>query len=87
MSRRRRLPPPELDDDDDELEDEEDDEDVEYFVLVVLPESAVLTSVPKSVQSPQTSNSAPSTFTVLGVGVSAPHISHWTIPGIGRARV
>ena len=48
---------------------------VEYFVDVVLVDS-VLTSVPKSEHSSHTSSSAPSTFTVLGVDVSAPHISH-----------
>jgi hypothetical protein len=58
-------------------EDEEllDDEDVEYFVDVELV-SWVLTSVPKSEQLSQTSNSAPSTLMVLGEPVSAPHISH-----------
>jgi len=52
---------------------------VEYFVEVVVDPSW-RTSVPKSVHSSQTSNSAPSTFTVLGEDVSAPHISHWTMP-------
>jgi len=57
-------------------EDEDDpDEDVEYLVDVELV-SCVSTSVPKSAQLSQTSNSAPSTFTVLGDPVSAPHISH-----------
>jgi hypothetical protein len=35
--------------------------------------------VPKSAQSSHTSSSAPSTFTVFGEDVSAPHISHWTM--------
>jgi hypothetical protein len=77
MSLRRR-PPEEPDDPEDPPEDPEDppdDEDVEYFVLVVL-EDCCWTSVPKSAQSSQTSSSAPSTFTVLGFGTSAPHISH-----------
>jgi hypothetical protein len=67
-------PPPELDDEDDE---------VEYFVdpLELL---SVRTSVPKSAQSAQTSSSAPSIFTVFGAPVSVPHISHWTIPGVGH---
>jgi hypothetical protein len=51
---------------------------VEYFVDVLEPVSC-RTSVPKSEQSSHTSSSAPSTFTVLGEDVSAPHISHWTI--------
>jgi hypothetical protein len=78
MSRRR---PPPLDDDDDELDvlpdDELDDplEEVEYFVDVD-EESSVLTSVPKSVHSSQTSSSAPSIFTRLGDETSLPHISH-----------
>ncbi len=48
---------------------------VEYFVEVLELE-AVFTSVPKSVQSEQTSNFAPSTLIVFGDDVSAPHISH-----------
>jgi hypothetical protein len=62
--------------DDEELPDEE--EEVEYFVDVEL-DSWVLTSVPKSEQLSQTSNSAPSTLIVIGEPVSAPHISHCTI--------
>ena len=60
-----------------EDEDEEvpDDDEVEY--LVDDEElSSVLTSVPKSEQLSHTSNSAPSTLTVFGEPVSAPHISH-----------
>jgi hypothetical protein len=76
---RRRPPPPAEDDDPDELLDEEelDDplDDVEYFVEVD-DESSVLTSVPKSVHSSQTSSSAPSIFTRLGEETSLPHISH-----------
>jgi hypothetical protein len=74
----RRLPPPppeelleELPDDEEELPDE----DVEYFVEVE-EVSCVFTSVPKSAQLSQTSSSAPSTFTVFGSLVWAPHISH-----------
>ena len=62
-------------DDEDEEDDELPDEDVEYLVEVELA-SCVLTSVPKSEQLSQTSNSAPSTLMVLGDPVSAPHISH-----------
>jgi hypothetical protein len=77
----RRPPPPEPDDPDvpdvpeDRPVDDEDEEEVEYFVEVA-EDSAVWTSVPKSVQSSQTSSSAPSTFTRFGSSVSAPHISH-----------
>jgi hypothetical protein len=75
MSRRRRLPldplelldPPDVEDPDDEL--------VEYLVDV-LPESWVVTSVPNSAHESQTWSSAPSILTVLGLAVSAPHISH-----------
>jgi hypothetical protein len=75
MSRRRRPPEdPPLDEDVPPPEDELD-EDVEYFVLVVL-EDSVLTSVPKSAQSSQTSISAPSILTVFGDETSLPHISH-----------
>jgi hypothetical protein len=56
-------------------EDAEDDELVEYFVDV-LDDVCVRTSVPKSAQLSHTSSSAPSTFTVFGCDVSAPHISH-----------
>jgi len=75
MSRRRRPPldPPELLD---PLDDEDpDDELVEYFVEV-LPVSWVLTSVPNSAHESQTWSSAPSILTVVGLAVSAPHISH-----------
>ncbi len=77
MSDLRRDPPDDPPDDEDEDDDPLDpsDEDVEYFVEVEL-DSWVFTSVPKSVQSPQTSSSAPSTLIVLGLAVSAPHISH-----------
>jgi len=63
--------------DDDDWEDSEDPEldDVEYFVEVEELDSS-RTSVPKSAHSSQTCSSAPSTFTVFGEGVSAPHISH-----------
>jgi len=62
---------------DDVPEDPEDPPElpVEYFVEVVLEDSC-LTSVPKSEQLSHTSSSAPSTFTVFGADVSAPHISH-----------
>jgi len=76
MSLRRRLPPDPEDPVDPPLDDDElDDELVEYFVDV-LDFCSVFTSVPKSAQSEQTSSSAPSTFTVFGSDVSAPHISH-----------
>ncbi|ADJ14868.1 hypothetical protein C497_05822 [Halalkalicoccus jeotgali B3] len=79
MSRRRRLePPPDPPEvvDSEELDSERpDEEDVEYFEE--LPEESwVWTSVPKSAQESQTSSSAPSILTVLGVDVSVPHISH-----------
>jgi len=48
---------------------------VEYFVLVVL-DCGVFTSVPNLEQDAQSCNSAPSTLTVFGDDVSAPHISH-----------
>ena len=54
------------------------EDDVEYFVDVE-EVSCVLTSVPKSAQLSQTSSSAPSTLTVFGDDVSAPHISHCTM--------
>ncbi|GGN23183.1 hypothetical protein GCM10009021_25980 [Halarchaeum nitratireducens] len=74
MSRRRRRDPP--DEFPPELDDPEDSPDeVEYFVEVEEDDS-VFTSVPNSVQSLQTSSSAPSTLMVLGFAVSAPHISH-----------
>jgi hypothetical protein len=79
MSERRReeLEPPEPALELDELEDDEEELEllVEYFVEV-LEDCWVFTSVPKSAQSSQTSSSAPSTFTVFGDAVSAPHISH-----------
>jgi hypothetical protein len=88
MSRRRLPPPPPPDDavevdPDDEDPDEPDDEEVEYFVEVEDDDSC-LTSVPKSAQSLQTSSSAPSIFAVVGSATSVPHISHWTIPGVGQ---
>jgi hypothetical protein len=73
MSRRRVFEDWE---EDEELDDDESEsDDVEYFVEVVELDSS-RTSVPKSAHSSQTCNSAPSTFTVFGEGVSAPHISH-----------
>jgi hypothetical protein len=86
MSRRR--PPPEdppPPDEDEVLPPEEDDpdEEVEYLVEV-LELVSCFTSVPKSAQSAQTSSSAPSTFTVFGAPVSVPHISHWTMVGVGH---
>jgi hypothetical protein len=76
MSDRRRDPPEDPpDDEDDEESLDPSDEEVEYFVAVEL-DSWVFTSVPKSVQLSQTSSSAPSTLIVLGLAVSAPHISH-----------
>jgi hypothetical protein len=73
---RRRPPPLELD----ELDDEDDEldplDEVEYFVDVDEEESSVLSSVPKSVHSSQTSSSAPSILTRLGDETSLPHISH-----------
>lgn len=83
MSRRRR-DPDELDDPDDPdepLEDEDVplDDDVEYL-LVDPDDDCWRTSVPKSLQSLQTSISAPSTFTVVIEDTSFPHISHCDIP-------
>jgi hypothetical protein len=82
MSFRRRRPPELPEDPLDrpplrppELEPDELEELVEYFVDV-LEVCWVFTSVPKSAHSEQTSSSAPSTFTVFGSDVSAPHISH-----------
>ncbi len=66
----------ELDEVLDDDEPPEDDEDVEYFVDVEPVSCWVFTSVPKSEQLSQTSNSAPSTLMVFGEPVSAPHISH-----------
>jgi len=63
----------------DDPEDPPEDDEVEYFVLVD-DDSVCRTSVPKSVQSSHSSNSAPSTFVVVSEGLSAPHISHWGIP-------
>jgi len=48
---------------------------VEYFVDDEAL-SSVVTSVPKSVHSSQTSSSAPSIFTRFGEATSFPHISH-----------
>lgn len=80
----RRVPPEldpvdgDADDDPDEEELDEDELEVEYFVDVVSVDS-VVTSVPNSVQSPQSSSSAPSTLVVVREAFSAPHISHWGI--------
>jgi len=84
MSRRRpppplELPPVELVELPEELPESEELL-VEYFVDVVDVPESVLTSVPKSVHSSQTSSSAPSILTRFGLAVSVPHISHWTIP-------
>jgi len=77
MSRRRPPdpPPPEELDEEDELDDDDEEDDVEYFVDVE-DVSSVLTSVPKSVHSSQTSSSAPSILTRFGDETSVPHISH-----------
>jgi hypothetical protein len=80
-------PPPELDDRVDPLDEELLDELelellVEYLVEVCEDPPCGLTSVPKSVQFSQTSSSAPSTLIVFADDVSAPHISHWTIPSV-----
>ncbi|ELY42607.1 hypothetical protein C495_14877 [Natronorubrum sulfidifaciens JCM 14089] len=64
----------------------EDELEVEYFVELLVLEGC-LTSVPKSVQFEHTSNFAPSTLIVFGDDVSAPHISHWTIPDTISRRV
>jgi hypothetical protein len=79
------LVPPLADPDDPDPELLPEELPVEYFVeeLELL---SVRTSVPKSAQSSHTSSSAPSTFTVFGEAVSAPHISHWTIPSFDHAR-
>jgi len=78
MSRRRPEPP--LDELDEDALDDEDEldplEEVEYFVEVDDDESSVLSSVPNSVHSSQTSSSAPSILTRLGDETSVPHISH-----------
>jgi hypothetical protein len=97
MSRRRPPPPPPpdplaeldvLDPPPPEPEPEPDDDPeellVEYFVDV-LELLSVRTSVPKSAQSSQTSSSAPSTFTVFGDPVSAPHISQLTMSCLRHA--
>jgi hypothetical protein len=72
----------------DELDPEPDEPllPVEYFVDVLEPLSW-RTSVPKSEHSSHTSSSAPSTFTVFGEAVSAPHISHWTMSALSPPRV
>lgn len=81
MSRRRVEPEllPLVDEDEDEDEDEDDDlpvlELVEYLLALEVDGSS-RTSVPKSVQELQSSNSAPSTFVVVSEACSAPHISH-----------
>jgi len=66
--------------------DEPSDDDVEYFVEAD-DEVSCRTSVPNSAQSPHTSSSAPSTFTVFGSATVVPHISHWTIPCVCQRRV
>lgn len=76
MSERRELDDRVDDPDDEDVDEELPDDEVEYFVEVDPEESWVLTSVPKSEQLLQTSNSAPSTLMVFGDPVSAPHISH-----------
>jgi hypothetical protein len=59
---------------------------VEYLVELDPPEAPWRISVPKSTQSSQTWSSAPSIFAVRGDAVSAPHISHWTMADLDRAR-
>jgi hypothetical protein len=86
MSRRRREDPPAEDDDVEPLPVGEDDDDVEYFVELE-DEDSWRTSVPKSAQSPHTSSSAPSIFTVFGSATVVPHISHWTISWVGQRSV
>jgi hypothetical protein len=77
MSRRRPPPLEELDEDELDEDDPLDPlDEVEYFVEVDDEESCVLSSVPKSVHSSQTSSSAPSILTRLGDETSLPHISH-----------
>jgi hypothetical protein len=83
MSRGRREPPDPLDPPE-PLEEEEDEEGVPELELVeyLLPAELLgssRTSVPKSVQELQSSNSAPSTFVVVREVCSEPHISHWGI--------
>jgi len=81
MSRRRDRPPEleELDvpppEDPLDPDDEDDDPEVEYFVDAD-PLDSVRTAVPNSLQSSQSSSSAPSTLVVVSDGRSAPHISH-----------
>jgi hypothetical protein len=82
MSRGRREPPEPLDPP--EPLEEEDEEGVPELELVeyLLPAELLgssRTSVPKSVQELQSSNSAPSTFVVVREVCSEPHISHWGI--------
>jgi hypothetical protein len=89
MSDRERLdPPPEppeppavdvLPPEPPELPEVELPPEVEYL-LDPDDEDSVLTSVPKSVHSSQSSSSAPSTFVVVSDDPSAPHISHCAIP-------
>jgi hypothetical protein len=85
MSRRRREEPPD-DDVEPDPDDEDEEDEVEYFVEVD-DEDSWRTSVPKSAQSPHTSSSAPSIFTVFGSATFVPHISHWTILRVGQRRV
>ena len=75
MSCRREEEEDEELEEDDDPEDPPEDDEVEYFVLVE-DDSVCRTSVPNSVQSSHSSNSAPSTFVVVSEGLSAPHISH-----------
>jgi hypothetical protein len=90
MSCRRPPPPPELLVEVpvlvlEELElDDPEELLVEYFVEELLELSDVSSFVPKSVQLSQTSSSAPSTLMRLGLDVSVPHISHWTILYVGN---
>ncbi|GAA0201114.1 hypothetical protein GCM10009000_014080 [Halobacterium noricense] len=75
MSEGRERDPPEDERELPELPLELPDDEVEYLVDVV-EDCCVFTSVPKSTQLSQTSNSAPSTLIFFGEAVSAPHISH-----------
>ena len=60
--------------------------ETDFSPVEELDEDPVSTSVPKSVHSSQTFNSAPSILTRFGFAVSVPHISHWTIPTFGHPR-
>jgi hypothetical protein len=73
------LEPPLDPPDDDEEDDLPEEEVVEYFDDEELADS-VRTSVPNPLQESQSSSSAPSTFVVVSVACSEPHISHWGIP-------